>query len=156
MIICPQCGYEYEYDDSDTTCPLCTGRWETWELQFSAVALPRIQEQVGAWLAQAPPPLVIEIAASPNGVKVKLHAPPGKAQGVVRSWASMIHQQTRWKHIEEPFSPATSFMALKTRDHIPRLVAGEGDPFLAIGGQLVGQAQAGADTSLRIWILGVE
>jgi len=150
--VCPQCGYEYEGD----VCPLCTGQWETWELQFAAIALPRIREQIGAWLAQVPQPLAVEIAASTRGVKVRLYAPPGVAQGIVKAWAAMIHQQTRWKRTSESLSTSQPFYALRTNQRIPNLVTREGDPFLALSGQLLGQAQPGQETSLRIWVLGVE
>jgi len=150
--VCPQCGYEYE----GNICPLCTGQWETWELQFAAVALPRIREQIGAWLAQVPQPLAVEIATSTGGVKVRLYAPPGAAQGIVKAWAAMIHQQTRWKRTGERLSTSHPFYVLRTNQRIPNLVTREGDPFLALSGQLLGQTQPGQETSLRIWVLGVE
>jgi hypothetical protein len=151
-ITCPQCGHEHKLE----ICPLCTGNWEAWELQFAAVALPRIREQISAWLAQVPQPIAIEIAASTAGVKVRLYAPPGVAQGVVKAWAAMIHQQTRWKPTGEGLSTSQPFYALRTNQRIPNLVIQEGDPFLAISGQLLGQTQPDQGTSLRIWILGVE
>jgi len=150
--VCPQCGYEFK----GNICPLCSGEWETWELQFAAIALPRIREQIGAWLAQVPQPLAVEIAASTGGVKVRLYAPPGVAQGIVKAWAAMIHQQTRWKRTGERLSTSQPFYALRTNQRIPNLVTREGDPFLALSGLLLGQAQPGQETSLRIWVLGVE
>ena len=151
-ITCPQCGYEYD----EGVCPLCDGQWETWELQFAAIPLPRIREQIGAWLAQVPPPLAVEIAASVRGVKVRLYAPPDRAQGMVKAWAAMIHQQTRWKRTSGGLNSSQPFYVLRTRERIPNLVTMEGDPFLALGGQLLGQTKPGQDASLRIWVLGVE
>ncbi len=150
-ITCLQCGYEYDAG----ICPLCSGDWETWELQFAPISFPKIRGQIASWLGQAPHPIVLEILATENGLRVRLHAQPGKARGVVKSWASLVHQQTRWARCEASISfPDCQTYVLKMGEHIPNLVLSEGDPFLALGGQLLDQVSPGQETLLRIWILG--
>ncbi len=149
--ICPQCGYEHD----DTHCPLCSGEWETWELQFAPISFPKIRGQIASWLGQTPHPVVLEILATENGLRLRLHTPLGLARGVVKSWASLAHQQSRWARCEASISHRNGpTYALKTGDHIPNLVLSEGDPFLALGGQLLDQVTPGQDSSLRIWLLG--
>ncbi len=153
IITCPQCGYEH----NATHCPLCSGEWETWELQFAPISFPNIRGQIASWLGQTPHPVVIEMLATENGLRVRLHTPPGLGRGAVKSWASLVHQQTRWARCEASAGYRTSHTyVLKTGDHIPNLVLSEGDPFLALGGQLLDQVSPGQETSLRIWLLGKE
>lgn len=150
-ITCLQCGYEYNAG----ICPLCSGEWETWELQFAPISFPKIRGQITSWLGQAPHPVMLEILATENGLRVRLHTPPGLGQGAVKSWASLVHQQTRWARCEASAGyRASHTYVLKTRELIPNLVLSEGDPFLALGGQLLDQVSLGQDTSLRIWLLG--
>ncbi len=150
-ITCPQCGYEHDA----THCPLCSREWETWELQFAPISFPKIRSQIASWLGQASHPVVLEILATENGVRVRLHAPPGLANGIVKSWASLVHHQTRWARCEASISHKNgNTYVLKTQDHIPNLVLSEGDPLLALGGQLLDQVSAGQETFLRIWLLG--
>ncbi|RMD58686.1 hypothetical protein D6833_12635, partial [Candidatus Parcubacteria bacterium] len=152
-MICASCGYPL--NDGQAVCPLCSNRWEAWELQFAATPIPRIQEQISAWLRQVSYPLALEIRAGQSGLRVHMFAPPGKADGIVRSWASMVHQQTRWRpaDINLPLKP---YYLLHSNELIPALTAGDGDTFMALGGQLASQAKQGHDVSLRIWILGTD
>jgi hypothetical protein len=148
MIVCPRCGYEHR----DGDCPLCAGAWECWKLQFAPLPLLGALEQAAAWLAQLPSPLVLELSGAPAGLQVRLFAPPGKARGAVEAWAAAFRQQSRWQEVGgTPMSGEEGLKtyALHTTSRLPRLVAGQGDAFLALGGQLIAQRAA-----LRVWVLG--
>ncbi|MCZ2078301.1 MAG: hypothetical protein LC130_25300 [Bryobacterales bacterium] len=92
---CVDCGYEYFADT--TTCPLCAGRWQGWELLFAPLKLDDLRAQVMGWLGQLPSPAVIEWIASPMGLRVRLYLPPHVAEGVVQAWAAMTGQHSRWR-----------------------------------------------------------
>jgi hypothetical protein len=155
---CPDCGFVLDGDE----CPLCAGRWEAWEMRFSPLPLPRIREQVSTWLGQLPAPSMLEIRATPEGLRLRLFSQPGKALGVVDAWASMTHQQTRWEAI--PYQPPSgAFHVLHTPQNLPGLALTTGDPFLALGGLLLGQARETQQedveqqvVALHLWILGKE
>ena len=114
-LVCPRCGHEYIPVTTNVStglntsamlangidCPLCEGLWEAWELLFSPIPLPKIREQVAAWLGSLPHPCVFEISAASDGVRLRLFTPPGCGQGAVSAWAAMLHQQLRWKQIDE-------------------------------------------------------
>jgi hypothetical protein len=154
---CPRCGYRYR----EAACPLCTGAWEHWRLQYAPLPLPGAPEQAASWLAQLPTPVALELSGTPAGLQVSLYAPPGKAHGAVEAWAAAFRQQSRWQEVEG--SPRLrqereKVYALHTSSRLPRLTAGQarpdngrGDAFLAVGGQLVARQAA-----LRIWVLGRE
>jgi len=152
-------------------CPLCAGRWEAWELLFSPIPLPKIREQVAAWLGNLPHPCVFEIGASSDGVRLRLFTPPGCGQGAVSAWAAMLHQQLRWKQIDEKMILASGVVyALSAESNIPALVQQSGDLLLEIGGRLMSaehspalvQVQALSQaavtcfgkTALRLWLVG--
>jgi hypothetical protein len=162
-------------NDDQLSCPLCTQRWDRWELQFSPLPLPQIKSQIAAWLGQLPDPTAIEISANENGLRMWLYTPPEKGQGTVNAWAALTQQQSRWRR--SPKFEGGSWgvrggvrYALQTSELLPGLVATEGDPFLAIGGQLLsltsvdGRGELGDNpgeasvlsnnVALRIWILG--
>lgn len=163
-------------------CPLCSGKWDRWELQFSPLPLPKIKAQIAAWLGQLPDPAVVEIAASGEGLSMQLYMPPGKGQGAIRAWAALTQQQSRWqpaplsKHESDQAGRGVAY-ALRTPALLPGLAAMDGDPFLAVGGQLLSLACAGEEggrrthaslgarfqhstapverqISLRVWVLG--
>jgi hypothetical protein len=98
-------------------------------------------------------PSALEIAGTERGLKLRLYAAPGCAQGAAQSWAAMTHQQTRWQRVECP-PQRGAWRVLKTHARVPSLAVSPGDAFLAVGGQLLGQAQNGQETALRIWVLG--
>jgi len=136
---------------------------DCWELQFSPLPLAEIGEQVAAWLGQLPHPAVIEIAASESGLKMRLYAPPGAAQGAAAAWAAMTHQQTRWKPVtkavrsaDDAGSSSTTgkWYALRAGARLPVLSLSLGDAFLAVGGRLLDQVTMHHEAALRIWILG--
>jgi len=177
---CPNCGHTYLSEKEDIfSCPLCTGRWDYWELQFSPLPLPHIKSQIAVWLGQLPNPTAIEISANRDGLRMRLYTPPGKGQGIIGAWAALTQQQSRWKRL--PLSKEGSgyrrggvIYALCSSELLPGLVVTKGDPFLAIGGQLLslvsdnGEGELGGspkpistsyhklsgEASLRIWILG--
>lgn len=167
---CPNCNYTYpDQKRGALSCPLCTGEWDQWELQFSPLPLPRIKAQIAAWLAQLPNPTAIEIAASRDGLRMRLSMPPGKGSGAVSAWAALTQQQSMWRStpiLKEGSGPARRGIgyALHTSAILPGLVATDGDPFLAIGGQLLSLVRAGGEGAgtdnleneilLRIWVLG--
>ena len=98
-------------------------------------------------------PSALEIAGTERGLKLRLYAAPGCAQGATQSWAAMTNQQTRWQRVECP-PQSGAWRVLKTHARVPSLAVSPGDAFLAVGGQLLGQAQNGQETALRIWVLG--
>ena len=174
VTICPRCGYEHDGED----CPLCAGTWECWKLQFAPLPLLGAREQTAAWLAQLPAPLALELSGEPAGLQVRLYTPPGKARGAVEAWAAALRQQSRWEKLGDrelgvrdvvdegsrsslsgldpnmqlltPNSHLRTY-ALHTSSRLPQLVAGQGDPFLSLAGQLVARRSA-----LRVWVLGRE
>lgn len=146
--ICLTCGHTYTFHQS-ANCPLCNGEWEGYELLFSQLALPNIGEQIAAWLGQLPDPSVVELAALEDGLAVRLYAAPGSADGAVRAWASLTKQQTRWRRIDEKLSLEQGAFVLRPTVRVPNLAWSEGDPFLALGGQLLTDK-----ARLRIWLLG--
>jgi hypothetical protein len=153
---CPTCGWQYQRSDPldiGDDCPLCTGGWDVWELQFSQLPLPDIGEQIASWLGQLPHPSALEIAGTERGLKLRLYAAPGSAQGAVQSWAAMTNQQTRWQRVECP-PQRGAWRVLKIHARVPSMAVSPGDAFLAVGGQLLGQVQNGQETALRIWVLG--
>jgi hypothetical protein len=142
---CPYCNYTYPNNESRLSCPLCAGKWEKWDLQFSPLPLPRIKGQIAAWLGQLPYPTAIEIAADGNGLRVRLYTPPGKGQGAIRAWAALTQQQSRWNRVPTSNQGGEQasggvWYALHTTALLPGLAATDGDPFLAIGGQLLSLA----------------
>jgi len=152
-----------EAPDHVNPCPLCSEEMDCWELQFSPLPLAEIGEQVAAWLGQLPHPAAIEIAASESGLRMRLYAPPGAAQGAVAAWAAMTHQQTRWKPVTKAARPADDagsissvgkWYALRAGARLPVLSLSLGDAFLAVGGRLLDQATTHHEAALRIWILG--
>ncbi|NPV86287.1 MAG: TraM recognition domain-containing protein [Anaerolineae bacterium] len=148
--ICLTCGYEYAYSERQPAlCPLCGGGWECYELLFSQLAQPNISEQIAAWLGQLPDPSVIELAALEDGLVVRLYTVPGTAEGAARAWASLTKQQTRWRKTDEKLLLDGDVFALRPTVRVPNLAWNEGDPFLALGGQLITDK-----ARLRIWFLG--
>ncbi|NUM46605.1 MAG: type IV secretory system conjugative DNA transfer family protein [Anaerolineales bacterium] len=130
--------------------------------------MPEICGQVAAWLGQLPEPVCLELAATTQGVKVRLYTPPGRGQGVVQAWAALTHQQSRWRRVsgdqvsgfrsgEKHLIPDTGIpdtYVLTTSALLPSLVDVEGDPFLALAGRLLGQVENDRETRLRVWMLG--
>ena len=159
LMLCPRCGHEYTPPSPDNAdCPLCAGLWDAWELQFAPIPLPKIREQVTAWLGNLPHPCVFEIGASSDGVRLRLFTPPGCGQGAVSAWAAMLHPQLRWKQIDEKMILASGVVyALSAESNIPALVQQSGDLLLEIGGRLVQAAQHSQDgqkAALHLWLVG--
>ena len=154
---CQTCGYAFA--DTEPQCPLCSGQWEIWELLLPPVPLQRNRDQISAWLSQIPAPIAIELYATTDGIKIRLFAPPGKAQGAASAWASMTHHQSRWKQVgSDPNIGRLPVVGLRTAVRVPNLVMGDlnADPMLAIGGQLRNGLLPGQQAGMRIWILGKE
>jgi hypothetical protein len=152
---CARCGYIVPQESAG--CPLCAGNWEIWELRLPPIPLQKNRDQISAWLSQLPPPIAIEIYASAAGIKVRMFAPPGSAEGAAQAWASMMHQQSRWaKAPGEAGIGRAPVSVLTTRSRLPNLVTGDmnADPLLAIGGQLRNGLQDDENAGLRIWLLG--
>ena len=159
-MVCPRCGYDFSIDGrEDALCPLCAGQWEAWELLFAPIPLPDVREAIASWIGQLSYPAAFEIHASAQGVRLRLYTPPGKAEGVTNAWASMTQQQTRWRPLPgeaQPFdAPEGQLYVLRTQAQLPSLALTDGDPLLALGGQLLSLARAqGAPAALRLWLLG--
>jgi TraM recognition site of TraD and TraG len=155
--LCGRCGVELTEEFS--SCPLCAGRWEIWELVLPPIPLEGMREQVAAWLSQLPTPAALELLVTSGGLRTRLLTPPGKAQGALSAWAAMTRQQSRWERAEEePFTGREPAAGLYSPLPLPNLIAGGGlaDPALAIAGQLIGSLPPGGRASLRVWLLGHE
>ncbi len=152
-MICMRCGYNYAPELGD--CPLCSGRWQPWELLFSALPLDDLRNQVMMWLAQLSFPAVLEWVATAHGLRVRLFVPPGTAEGVVQAWAAMTGQQSRWRRLDAAsLEGPDRFVKPATRLPVLGIVAPDSDPLLAIGSRLMDAARQGQETHLRIWLLG--
>jgi hypothetical protein len=150
-----QCGYEFATDPDH--CPLCSGRWQAWELLFAPHALDDLRAQVMGWIAQLPFPAVIEWMATAQGLRVRLFLPPHMAEGVVQAWAAMTGQHSRWRALS-PVDLHDPGVVLHSSNRLPSLIASakESDPLLAIGSRLVSAAHGGRVVTLRLWLLGNE
>ncbi len=152
-MICMRCGYNYARALGD--CPLCSGKWQAWELLFSALPLEDLRNQTMLWLAQLSFPAVLEWGAAPRGLRVRLFVPPGTAEGVIQAWAAMTGQQSRWRRLEvADLQGSETFVKPATRLPVLAIAASESDPLLAIGSRLMDAARQGQEAHLRIWLLG--
>jgi hypothetical protein len=152
-MICPHCGYNYALNLGD--CPLCNGKWQAWELLFASIPLDDLRNQVMIWLAQLTFPSVLEWFASTKGLRIRLYVPLGTSEGVIRAWASMTGQQSRWRKLEAADLRGQEFF-LRPAARLPSLTvsATESDPVLAIGSRLINAAREGQETHLRVWLMG--
>ena len=154
QIICINCGYSYDDlrtdeqrqdDDATPLCPLCSGGWDVWELRFAPIPLEKNRAQIASWLGQLPFPSAIDLACTEKGIRVRMFTPPGSADGAIRSWAAMTHQQTRWVKLPASAIPESKMrFALKNTTHVPSVSLADrgGDPMLAISGYLMNQLWA--------------
>jgi len=60
-IMCRDCGYSFidaskecRKNDDVPQCPLCSGKWDVWELRLSPIPLEKNRAQVASWLGQLP------------------------------------------------------------------------------------------------------
>jgi len=156
--LCLVCGQPFHRSDRGADkCALCSGEWEAWEVRFPPLPLARNREQVAAWVAQLPFPSCVEILArGADGIRLRLHLPPGGSQGVIHSWSAMTHQQSMFVRLDqgEAIQAAAAALALQKSSPVPDLTvaASNSDPLLAIGGQLLSGLGPGESASLRIWI----
>lgn len=138
-----------------------------WELQFSPLPQSNVKGQIAAWLGGLPYPAAIELTADRRGLKVRLYTPPGRGRGSVNAWAALTQQQSRWKQMPilkegSDFLRREMLHVLHTSALLPVLASVDGDPFLAVGGQLLslvdthGMGERAGEVSLRLWILGKE
>ena len=150
---CRECGLPLRVNQEE--CPLCHGQWEVWEERFAPVKLERNREQIATWLAQLPNPVVFDIAATKNGIRLRIIAAPGTIEGALKAWSSMTQHQTRWVKLDR-YSFQKPAYILKTGSILPNLVVSEaaGDPLLAFGGQLMNGLSGDQKAGLRFWVLG--
>jgi len=137
-------------------CSLCSGKWDIWELRFAPIPLERNRAQIASWLGQLPHPSAIDLIATQSGMRLRLFTPPNTAQGAVKSWAAMTHQQTRWTYIGiGPLSTSNTRCVLKTPTRVPTISLSDrgGDPMLAISGYLIDHRRQ-SDNGVRIWFTG--
>src|SRR5258708_14847971 len=141
-------------------CPLCQGRWQTWEMMWPARPLAKNREQVAAWLAHLPSPIAVDIHAEGGlGLRILLHCPPDSASGALTAWAAMAHQQSNFVRSEEQWVfKNLPVRMLKHSSLLPNLaVRGtNSDPILALGGKLLSGLGRGQRAGLRIWVIGHE
>lgn len=124
---------------------------------FAPIKLDDLRAQVMSWIGQLPFPAVIEWIASPKGLRVRLYLPPNVAEGVVRAWAAMTGQQSRWRKLGTVSTTGPGYV-LQSANRLPSLIASakDSDPLLAIGSKLISAASEGKEASLRLWLLGNE
>ncbi len=153
--MCIHCGYEFASSPSD--CPLCDGQWQGWELLFAPHALDDLRAQVMSWIGQLPFPAVVEWAASPKGLRVRLFLPPKVADGVVQAWSAMTGQHSRWRALGTADIRGSGHV-FHSSSRLPSLIASakDSDPLLAIGSRLISAAREGKEGRLRLWLLGDE
>ncbi len=163
--MCPSCAQPYTDSRSDaersaalkeSLCPLCSGKWDIWELRFAPIPLERNRAQIASWLGQLPFPSAIDLMATKSGMRVRMFTPPGVASGAVNSWAAMTHQQTRWAYLGNgPIPTAISRCLLGYRTPVPTIALSErgGDPLLALSGYLMNH-RSQTDSGIRIWFTG--
>ena len=163
--LCPTCGTPH--DDTRTQdeylrgvkppdCPLCNSGWDIWELRFAPIPLEKNRAQIASWLGQLPFPSAIDIVCTEKGIRVRMFTPPGSADGAIRSWASMTHQQTRWVKLSSSAIPESKMrFALKNTTHVPSVSLADrgGDPMLAISGYLMNHRRE-KDNGIRMWFTG--
>jgi hypothetical protein len=154
QIICITCGYSY--DDATPVCPLCDGGWDVWELRFAPIPLEKNRAQIASWLGQLPFPSAIDLVCTEKGIRVRMFTPHGSADGAIRSWAAMTHQQTRWVKLPASAIPQSEMrFALKNTTHVPSLSLTDrgGDPMLAVSGYLMNH-RGKIDNGIRMWFTG--
>src|SRR6266498_4298385 len=162
---CPTCGTPY-YDTRTQAeylsgalppaCPLCNSGWDVWELRFAPIPLEKNRAQIASWLGQLPFPSAIDLVCTEKGIRVRMFTPPGSADGAIRSWASMTHQQTRWVKLSSSAIPESKMrFALKNATHVPSVSLADrgGDPMLAISGYLMNHRRE-KDNGIRMWFTG--
>lgn len=164
-LLCPKC--EYTFDDPRTDeeyqngveapqCPLCAAGWDIWELRLAPIPLEKNRAQIASWLGQIPLPSAIDLAATKSGMRVRMYAPPGSANGQMKSWAAMTHQQTRWVRLGTgPLPKSKERYALKNTTHVSSISLTDrgGDPMLAISGYLLNH-RSDEETGVRVWVTG--
>jgi hypothetical protein len=165
QIICPVCAYTHNAQANDpefapmsetAQCPLCSGQWDIWELCFAPIPLERNRDQVASWLGQLTFPSAIDLIATESGMRVRMFTPPDSALGLIRSWAAMTHQQTRWTYLGKGRMPDSSIRCLLTNTSpVPTISLSDrgGDPMLALSGYLTNH-RTGDNNGIRIWFTG--
>jgi hypothetical protein len=165
QILCTICaqpseapGLEAESRDGKEVhqCPLCSGKWDIWELRFAPIPLERNRAQIASWLGQLPHPSAIDLVATQSGIRLRMFTPPNSAHGAAKSWAAMTHQQTRWAYIGTgPISKSEIRCVLRTTTRVPTVSLSDrgGDPMLAISGYLMNHREQ-SDSGVRIWFTG--
>src|SRR6266545_2620406 len=163
--LCPTCGTPH--DDTRTqadylsgvlppACPLCNSGWDVWELRFAPIPLEKNRAQIASWLGQLPFPSVIDLACTEKGIRLRMFMPPGSADGAIRSWAAMTHQQTRWVKLPASAIPQSEMrFTLKNTTHVPSVSLTDrgGDPMLAVSGYLMNHREKN-DNGIRMWFVG--
>ncbi len=165
QIICVTCGYSYEDTRTDEqyrngvagpACSLCNGGWDVWELRFAPIPLEKNRAQIASWLGQLLFPSAIDLVCTEKGIRMRMFTPPGSADGAIRSWAAMTHQQTRWVKLPPSAVPQSELrFALKNTTHVPSVSLTDrgGDPMLAVSGYLMNH-RGNADNGIRMWFTG--
>lgn len=163
--LCPICGTpsddprtqaDYVNGVLPPACPLCDSGWDVWELRFAPIPLEKNRAQIASWLGQLPFPSAIDLACTDNGMRVRMFTPPGSADGAIRSWAAMTHQQTRWVKLPPGAIPPSELrFALKNTTHVPSVSLTDrgGDPMLAVSGYLMNHRERN-DNGIRMWFTG--
>jgi len=164
-LICPKCAHsfkdprskeEYLNGAPPPSCPLCTEGWDIWELRLAPIPLEKNRQQIASWLGQVPFPSTVDLMSTENGMRVRMFTPSGTADGQMKAWASMTHQQTRWVHVGTgPIPKSTELYILRNTTHVPSIsLAGRGgDPMLALSGYLLNHRVNG-NSGIRIWFTG--
>jgi len=152
----PRTEDEHRNGAEPPNCPLCSGKWDVWELRLAPIPLERNRAQIASWLGQLPFPSAIDLVATKSGMRVRMFTPPNTAYGAVKSWAAMTHQQTRWtRRGIGPIPQSNVRCTLRDSTHVPTISLTDrgGDPMLAISGYLLSH-RAQNDNGVRLWFTG--
>ena len=162
---CLTCGNTYTDTRTDEqylkgvevpACPLCTDGWDVWELRFAPIPLEKNRAQIASWLGQLPFPSAIDLTCTAKGIRVRMFTPPGSADGAMRSWAAMTHQQSRWVKLPASAIPRSEMrFALRNTTHVPAVSLTDrgGDPMLAVSGYLINHREEN-NNGIRMWFTG--
>jgi len=88
QILCQTCAQPYEDPRTEEeyrngaeppNCPLCTGKWDIWELRLAPIPLEKNRAQIASWLGQLPFPSAIDLVATKSGMRVRMFTPEYRA-----------------------------------------------------------------------------
>ena len=147
---CPVCGFP----SPEPACPLCAGRWDTWQVLYPALPLGDHHmadpEGFGEYLAQLPMPGYFALRAG-QGLSVSFAVPPrAMTPAMAQAWSAYTRRQMALiPHTDAEPETFPRAWALVSSERI-LTSALHGDGMLALASHLT------PGSELRIWLLGRE